>query len=460
MKSGTTEAAGSRTEPDNLLSYADHGLFLTLRVADQESIIQATWIYEHPVDYEGLKRFHDNFGYGVTGRLVERSPLPFARHRWVSVPGAHSDIEISPPRNRFELTDWLDEQAQLPMDPEFGPGWRISVLPMTDGSTAVSLAGSHALGDGIAAAVRVVEAVLGTRSDLGYPPPHSRTRRQAIAADLRQAVHDFPEAARALVALIKLLKRRRREPTAPQPRALTSIPASELKKNVMLPGVFVTLDVAEWDAAAAKLGGNGHSLLAGFAAKVAALMGRVGPDGAVTVLIPISERQSFDDGRANAVVMATAKLDPHGIEQDLTAARAEMRIAVQKARSEPDDLSEIMPLVPWVPKRALRGVADNAFGLSADLPVFCSNVGDLPAEMLKIDGTDAEYLFIRGIDRRVTREALEKRSGLLTVMSARVGGRLLMSVVAFHPGWDNTKEALRDLVRRTLSDFGLDGRID
>lgn len=446
--------------PDNLLTYTDHGLFLTLRVADQESIIQATWIYEHPVDYQGLKRFHDNFGYGITGRLVERSPLPFARHRWVSAPGAHSDIAISPPRSRAELTDWVDEQAQLPMDPEWGPGWRISVLPMTDGSTAVCLAGSHALGDGIAAALRVVETVMGNRSDLGYPPPQSRTRRQAVMADLRQAARDIPEATRALVKLVKLLRRRRTDPAAQQPRALPALPASELKRNVMLPGVFVTLDVAEWDSIAKKLGGNGHSLLAGFAAKVADRMGRCGPDGTVTVLIPISERTSFEDDRANAVVMATAKLDPRGIQDDLSPARAAMRLAVDKARSEPDDLREIMPLIPWVPKRALRAVADNAFGLSADLPVFCSNVGDLPAEILRIDGTEAEYLFIRGIDRRVTREALEKRSGLLTVMAGRVDGRVLMSVVAFQPGWENTKDALRELVGRTLSDFGLHGRID
>lgn len=445
---------------DNLLSYTDHGLFLTLRFADQESIIQAAWIYEHPVDHEGVKRFHENFGYGITGRMIERSPLPFSRHRWVSLPGAPTDIVVSPPRPRAELTDWLDEQAQLPMDPEWGPGWRVSILPMSDGSTAVSLAGSHALGDGIAAAVRSVEAIMGIRSDLGYPPPRSRTRRQAVIADLRQAARDFPDAARALAALLKLLKRRRKDPTAAAPPALTAIPASELKKNVMLPGVFVTLDVAEWDSLAARIGGNGHSLLAGFAAKVAANMGRTGPDGSVTVMIPISERQSFDDGRANAVVMATVKLDPHGIESDLGPARAAMRGAVKAAREEPDELRELMPLVPWVPKRALRGLADSAIGLSADLPVFCSNVGDLPPDILRIDGTEAEYLFIRGIDRRVTREALERRRGLLTVMSARAGGRVLVSVVAFHPGWANNKEALRELVGRTLSDFGLGGRIE
>jgi hypothetical protein len=452
--------AGDGVTANNLLSYTDHGLFLTLRVADQESIIQATWIYEHPVDFEGLKRFHDNFGYGITGRLVERSPLPFVRHRWVSVPGPHSEIKMYQPRSRAELTDWVDEQAQLPMDPEWGPGWRISVLPMTDGSTAVSLAGSHVLGDGIAAAVRMVGAVMGDRSDLGYPPPRSRTRRQAVKEDLRQAAHDLPEAARAFVALAKLLKRRRKEPAAPRPTALTALPAAELRKNVVLPGVFVTLEVAEWDSLAKKIGGNGHSLLAAFAAKLAARMGRRGPDGKVAVMIPISARESFDDQRANAVVMATAKLDPDGIEDDLGPARAAMRVAVQKARDEPDDLKELTPLVPWVPKRALRGMADSAFGLSADLPVFCSNVGDLPAEILKIDGTEAEYLFFRGMDRRVTREALERRRGLLTVMAGRVAGRVLMSVVAYHPGWDNTKEALRELVAQTMSDFDLNGRIE
>ena len=60
--------------PPNLLSYIDQALFLSLRTLDQESIIQATWIYEHQVDYEGLSRFHGNFGYGLAGRLIERSP--------------------------------------------------------------------------------------------------------------------------------------------------------------------------------------------------------------------------------------------------------------------------------------------------------------------------------------------------------------------------------------------------
>jgi len=180
----------------------------------------------------------------------------------------------------------------------------------------------------------------------------------------------------------------------------------------------------------------------------------------VTLLIPISERESLDDDRANAVSMANAKIDPTGVATDLSAARTAMRNSVQKARDEPDQLAGIMALIPWVPKRAMRGIADTAFGFSADIPVFCSNVGDLPAEMLRADGTEAEYMFIRGIDRRVTREALEKRSGLLTVMAGRVGGRVLMSIVAYQPGWDNTRAALREVVVSALTDFGLNARIE
>jgi hypothetical protein len=263
---------------------------------------------------------------------------------------------------------------------------------MTDGSTAITLTGSHALGDGIAASTQVVKAVLGMRPDLGYPPPRSRTRTRAVLADLRQAVRDLPETARSAAAVVKLVTGGRKETKAAHLPALTAIPAGEMKRNVVLPAVFATLDVGEWDATAERLGGNGHSLLAGFAAKVAEKLGRVSPDGTVTLLIPISERDSFDDDRANAVSMANAKVDPEVVARDLSAARTAMRDSVQKAREEPDQLAGIMALIPWVPKRAMRPIADAAFGFSADIPVFCSNVGDLPAEMLRADGTEAGLL--------------------------------------------------------------------
>lgn len=453
--------AAETVHSDNLLSYTDQTLFVATRAMDQEAIIQATWIYEHPVDLEALRRFYNNFGYGLAGRLIEPSPLPFGRHRWVSSLGAPLEMEIVEPRPRSELSDWCDERSQLPVDAERGPGWRIGVLPMTDGSTAVSMCGSHCLGDGIAAAMRAFEAINGVTPDLGYPPPRSRTRSAAIVEDLRQVVRDIPATLKALRALIALLYKRRAELRGPKSSPIRGIPESELSRNVVLPAVSLSVDLAEWDERADALKGNGHSMIAGFAAKIAEHIGRVNAqDGTVTLLTPISDRALADiDNRANAVAIASVKFDPKGVCTDLTGARDAMREGVKSARAETDEVADILPLVPWLPKRAVGGMANAALGFAADLPVSCSNVGDLPAELLKIDGTEAEYLFFRGTDRRVTRKALERRHGLLTILAARMGGHNLITVVAYQPGWDNTKEKLREVVEQTLKEFDLQGTI-
>ena len=136
-------------------------------------VIQVVWIYEHAIDFDGVRRFNHNLGYGLLGRRIERSP--FGRYRWVSnhVP---VDIDIAEcARPRAELTDWADERSQLPTNAESGPGWHLGVLPLTDGSTAISLVVSHYLIDGFGLALTIIEALLGRTRDLGYPPPiHAR----------------------------------------------------------------------------------------------------------------------------------------------------------------------------------------------------------------------------------------------------------------------------------------------
>ncbi len=156
--------------------------------------MQIVWIYEHPVDFDKLRRTYRNAGYGLMGRRIERSPLPFGRHRWVSAVGQPLDIDIAEcARPRAELSDWVDERAQLPVDPEFGPGWHAGVLPLTDGSTAVTVVISHCLADGVAGLILIFEAITDNIRDLGYPPPHSRTRLRAAVSDFRETVQDLPQ---------------------------------------------------------------------------------------------------------------------------------------------------------------------------------------------------------------------------------------------------------------------------
>ncbi|MBO0676414.1 hypothetical protein JRC04_02935 [Mycolicibacterium sp. S2-37] len=439
---------------DHLVPYLDQAMFLGLRATGQAAVMQCVWIYEHPVDYDGLRRFHRNFGYGLAGRHIEPSPLPFGRHRWVSALGPQSDIDIA--ENvlpRAALGDWLDARAQVPVDPEWGPGWHLAVQPLDDGATAVTLVGSHCLSDGGGALLTVFNAVTGNTADLGYAPPKTRTRRQAVLEDARQLARDMPELGRTVAAAARLAYRRRKQFARPVKRdrqAGDGVP----DEAIVTPAISVFVDGGKWDARAEALGGNSYSLLAGFAARLSQRIGRHRPeDGAVAFTIPINDR-TLEDTRANAVKLATAHIDPRRVTEDLTEARAAIKQALKTVREVPDETLALLPLVPFIPKRAVQAMADVAFGFS-DLRVSCSNLGDLPVEIGRVDGTDAEFVTMRGVDGHISRRVLEERSGILTVVGARIGDTVSIAVIGYQPGAVNTKPWLADLVMDTLAEFDL-----
>lgn len=444
---------------DNVVPYTDQALFLALRGTGEEAAMQIVWTYEHPVDMAGLRRFHAEFGQGLVARHIEPSPVPFGRHRWVAAAGPQCDIDMDDSiRPRAELFDWVNEHLRLPIDPQRGPGWRMGVQRFADGSTAVSVVVTHCVADGGGFIGRAIDTINGTNRDLGYPRAGSRTRRQAVAADLRQTARDLPEIARTLGRAAKVAVARRHElvrPKAAQPAVAGG------KHQVQVPNVAVYIDARDWDARAKSLGGNAYSLLAGFCAKIAEQQGRVrASDGVVTLMIPVSEREGEDDTGGNVVSIANVSFDPAAVTKDLSGARAAIRNGLKTARETPDEMVALLPLIPFLPKRAFAKTVDMTFGFSEDLPVSCSNMGDLTADLLRVDGTPAEYINLRGVDRYITEEALQRRHGILTLVSGRVGDQLTISVVAYQPGLENTTARLRDVVAQTLADFELTGAIE
>lgn len=120
-------------------------------------------------------------------------------------------------------------------------------------------------------------------------------------------------------------------------------------------------------------------------------------------------------------------------------------------RETPDEVLRLLPLTPFIPKVAVRGAADLAFGFTAE-PVSCSNVGDLPDDVAHLDGTVAELVIVRGVDQHVTRRVLEERHGLLTVVCGRLDAKVSMTVVGYQPGATNSKETLQERVAASLGD--------
>jgi hypothetical protein len=163
---------------NNVLDLVDETIFRVERAAGVTNLIQCVWVYNRPVDMNGLRRFHDQLRQGRLSRRIERSPLPFGRHRWVS-PSDKPELEIvATPRPREEFDAWLDEQANTPLDAEHGPGWHLAVLPFTDGGAGLSLVASHCLTDGVGLCEAVADAASGCETQsVGPLPAHGRGGR-------------------------------------------------------------------------------------------------------------------------------------------------------------------------------------------------------------------------------------------------------------------------------------------
>ncbi len=204
-------------------------------------------------------------------------------------------------------------------------------------------------------------------------------------------------------------------------------------------------------------------MLVGVTAKVAERLGRRRKsDGAVTLVIAINLRESLEDDRALAMAFANATVDPEKVTVDLTESRAVVRESRQMAKEQTDPAMQLFPLMPWLPQVAVKGVAELLFSYSEDLPVSCSNLGgDLPPQIAQVDGTTAEKIVLRALDQNVTRREIERSHGQLVVVSARINGKVVISIEAYEIGGENTKQRLRGgLVGQTLTEFGLNAVVE
>ncbi|OBG36946.1 hypothetical protein A5673_17365 [Mycobacterium sp. E3198] len=443
---------------DNRLAYVDQAIFLAMR-AVHDTLTQFTWLYDHPVDVDALRRFHRNLGCGLLGRRIERSPLGFARDRWVLAPES-VDLDIAVrPRPRADVSAWLDERARLPIDPEWGPGWHLGVLPLEDGGAAISLVVSHTLVDGIGLGQAIADAAEGRKRDFGYLPAGSRTRRRAVREDLRQTAKELPAIGRAFASAAGKIWADRKQFTSsitaapPPPRTVDS------DEVVAVPALTAFVDLTEWDARAKSLGASSNSLVAAVAGRLAVRAGRVHHDGTVTLRFPVTLRTE-NDTRGNALTVVDVAVDPTHAATDLGDTHAKITRAILAAMKNPDEeYLSTFPLAPLVPRRLNRRLAALAAG-GASQPVTVSNVGDLPPAVNRPDGTDADYAYMRSVEPDIKKSTLEHIGGQLFVGSGRSRGKIFFRISAYVLGRQNTQDELREMVSRTFAEFDLIAEID
>jgi uncharacterized protein YidB (DUF937 family) len=433
----------------NVLDLVDQTIFRVERAAGVTNLLQCVWVYNRPVGIDGLRQFHHHLQQGPLSRRIERSPLPFGRHRWVS-PSGQPELEIvATPRPREEFDAWLNEQANTPLDAEHGPGWHLAVLPFTDGGAGVSLVASHCLTDGVGLCEALADAACGYDSAINWPAAGSRRRWQALREDARQTVRDIPSVGRAVVAAGRFVRRNGGSAGSATP---PPAPPAEADERITLPTATIFVDADEWDARAQSLGGTSNTLLAALAARLAQQMGRLTADGSVTLTMPINERTA-DDSRANAITNVDITVDPAPATTDLRAIRAAIKQALIRSGEVPDERWTLLPLVPLVPERLGRrwvGAATNSA-----TSVGASNVGVVDPAVNRPDGTDADHFVMKSLSSGMTKAMMHQLGGLLSLLSGRAHGRVFVSVVAYQPDRPNSNDDLQQRVSSALSDFSL-----
>ena len=431
----------------NILDLIDQTFF---RLEGAAGVGQAIWVYNRSVDLDGLREFHRHLQRGRLSRRIERSPLPFGRHRWVA-PSDQPGLEIvEKPRPREEFDAWLNEQANAPLDAEHGPGWHLAVLPFSDGGAGVSLVLSHCITDGIGACLAIVEAACGYDHAYNWPAAGSRPRWRALREDARQTARDIPAIGRAVVAATQFVRRNRGTAGSAGP-ALA--PTAGVDEKVTLPTATIFVDADEWDARAESLGGTSNALFAALAARLAQRVGRVAADGSVTLAVPVNERAA-DDTRANAVSMLDISVDPAPVTTDLRGIRAAVKQALIRSHREPDERRILLPLVPLLPRRLTNRLVGVATGGATNV-VIASNLGAAPSAVNQPDGTDADYAALRSLYPGVTKAMMHQLGGMLSVHSARVRRQVVVSVAAYQPDGPNSNDTLQQRVSSVLREFSL-----
>lgn len=436
---------------NDVLDLLDQAMFLTERTTGATYLLQCAWVYDRAIDIEGLRQFHHQLQRGRLGRLIERSPLPFGRHRWVRA-NDQPDLEIvAAARPREEFDDWLAEQADVPIHAEHGPGWHLAVLPFVDGGAGISLITSHCLTDGVGLIEVLVDAAAGRRDSVDWPAAASRRRWRALCADARRTVRDLPAIARAIVALARFAWRNGQGAgSETRPRTL-SIDSDD---RVTVPTATVFVGADEWDARAHSLGGTSNGLLAGLAAHFAQHLGRVAADGSVVLRMPVNVRVAADT-RANGFVNVDFAVDPAPTTTDLRQIRATTRQALIRHQEAANARWALLPLIPLLPQRLVRRMC----GVAAGEPttVIASNLGAIDVAATRADGTAADCFAMKVRYPGIPRAVMSGVGGRLQFFSGRANGRVFISVLSYELSRPNSTDEIQRALCKALADFSLHG---
>jgi diacylglycerol O-acyltransferase / wax synthase len=339
--------------------------------------------------------------YGL-GRRIVAPRVPGGRHRWRQEPTPPPvSFRDQPLAGADALSAWLDRELGVPLDPERDAGWRMCAAPMAGGGTTVLITMHHLFGTG--------GGILGALYGGPDVDPTVGTTEARFAAGndftvWRETAGVGDRFRLGLLGAGRLVgsaaQWRGRSPdddprlgTLPRPlapprgRDRTRRPPSNLRV-----AAIAALPATDWDGAAVERGGTGNTLLAAVAANLlrrAREARGARMDRTLRLLLPVDltdrEVQRLAQRSSGpAAAMTTAEVVVPGgapVRGGLADLRATMKAAFIRDSDRVPTVrgaGDVMRLLPEaLTFRAAARVALRFDGCA-------SNVGDVPAAMLKL----------------------------------------------------------------------------
>ncbi|RMI28147.1 hypothetical protein [Nocardia stercoris] len=422
----------------NRLGVVDEIFLRTHRGMGTPIALQGIWRTAAPVEPELLRAVHAALRTGPLGRRVVRARVPGARPFWRVNHRAHplrlADEPVA------DLLTWADGQGDG-LDPETGPGWRLSVATLADGSGAVALTCSHVLADGrglihaIDLALRRVREPLGERAVPGTIGPDGSSALGRVPRS------DWADAVRQWRLVLGGTSRALRRGLPAPPAAVAARSAAAAGPEFVPPGAVLRISAPDWDTAAAAHGGTPNSL---FVRAVADMLWDSGfSESTMAVSLPVDTRDEprIDNDLAMTDIVLTRADTPATI-------REKCRAAYEHRMTSPGGLpEEILQVIPdRLAHRLSRGAGER--------DILCSNLGTLPDTLAALGPHGCTGVAARAIHPGLRVAALPRTR--LSAYLSRLGDTYSLALVGLDPEHTATPAALRELGLATLARLGLD----
>ncbi|MDJ0395146.1 hypothetical protein QMK17_17615 [Rhodococcus sp. G-MC3] len=428
----------------NRLTY-DDDLFLRMEcVLGVPVVNQIVWQFDTVISTEDLSSAWHNLAAGPINRAVRRARIPGARDTWVGA-GEPLPLAVDGIRSAARLSEWIQQKANVNLDPETGPVWQLAFTEFDTGGCAVSLVASHVVGDGGALTSAAIAALRGP----GDPEDFKSAWGESEVHDLRDAASQLCRAAagsaralgRGIRSAVSRAKGGERTPSTPRGPS----PVEPSASGPFTPStVVVDSPTKQWVDAATRAGGSANSLLVAVALGILTSSGRIGESDPVKVSLPVSTRVA-GDVRANATSGVSIMVEGGGgFRSDLGPVRRDSKKAfttlADTSHSTTFELTK--PLMQMLPDAIVAKAAQ-----SATAPLcLCSNLGDRGVALRSIGGAEAGSVAMRSITQNTTVELLRRTRGGVSVWWNTSGETSTLCVTGLDPDLFPNAEHLKKLV--------------